>query len=358
MSNELGKYADLLKQIKEDHENGGSLSDPNDKILLIDGLNNFIRVFSAVPALNDDGVHIGGIIGFLKSVGAMIKQYRPTRCIIVFDGKGGNSRRKKIYKEYKEGRNFKLNVNRINNLPGYSNQEEAMAAQFKRLIQYLDILPVTTMAVPNVEADDVIAYLATDVYPESEKIIASTDKDFLQLVNEKTTVWSPVKKKHIESSDITEQYGVPVDNLLMCRMFEGDTSDNISGVNGVGMKTLLSKVPIVADDTKHTVEDIINYCKKQIEDGSKYKIYQKIIDNEDILHRNYELMNLVDHDFAGNIKLDIHTFCENIVTPLDKASFRQMIITDRMTPAFPNLDYWMGQVFDNLNAHALLMSGK
>ena len=109
MSN--GNYLSILDEIKK---KGGSLDggNPNDKVLVIDGLNTFIRVFSVIPTTNDDGIHVGGIVGFLKSIGYIINMIRPTRTIVVFDGKGGSSRRRKIYPEYKAKRKTKYRVNR------------------------------------------------------------------------------------------------------------------------------------------------------------------------------------------------------------------------------------------------------
>ena len=106
----LDKYANLLRELNEDKEKESKLTSLNDRILVIDGLNTYIRCWSATPSLNEDGVHIGGIIGTLKSVAALIRQYKPTRCIIVFDGVDGNKRRRKLYPQYKEGRKFKINV--------------------------------------------------------------------------------------------------------------------------------------------------------------------------------------------------------------------------------------------------------
>ena len=80
-------------------------------MLIIDDLNTFIRVFSVIPTTNDDGTHIGGIVGFLKSIGYTINMFRPTRLIIVFDGKGGSSRRK-LYQEYKFKRKTNIRLNR------------------------------------------------------------------------------------------------------------------------------------------------------------------------------------------------------------------------------------------------------
>ena len=98
MSN--GKYLSILDEIKK-HGGKTNTSNPNEKVLIIDGLNTFIRVFSVIPTTNDDGIHIGGIVGFLKSVGYAVKMLAPTRTIICFDGKGGSNRRRKLYPEYK-----------------------------------------------------------------------------------------------------------------------------------------------------------------------------------------------------------------------------------------------------------------
>ena len=95
-------YAEILSQIETKLTTSTSL---NDHILLVDGLNNFIRAWSASPATNSDGVHIGGMIGFLQSIGFAVRTLFPTRLIIIFDGPGGSQRRRKIYKGYKGKRN-------------------------------------------------------------------------------------------------------------------------------------------------------------------------------------------------------------------------------------------------------------
>ena len=98
-----GKYLSILEEIKK-HGGDSYSNNPNEKVLIIDGLNTFIRVFSVIPTTNDDGTHIGGIVGFLKSIGYTINMFRPSRCILMFDGKGGSSRRRKAYPEYKAKR--------------------------------------------------------------------------------------------------------------------------------------------------------------------------------------------------------------------------------------------------------------
>ena len=89
------KFISFLEQTKgEKHK---SVTHLNDRVLIVDGLNTFIRSFSVNPAINDDGLHIGGMIGFLKSLRYTCDILKPSRCIIVFDGKNGSGRRQKIY---------------------------------------------------------------------------------------------------------------------------------------------------------------------------------------------------------------------------------------------------------------------
>ena len=87
-------YIEILKNLKPDDQVNQS---PDDRILVIDGLNTFIRAFAVNPSMNEDGIHIGGMTGFLQSIGYAIKNIKPSRVIICFDGKGGSSKRRKLF---------------------------------------------------------------------------------------------------------------------------------------------------------------------------------------------------------------------------------------------------------------------
>ena len=164
-------YKSLLDEIEEEHKQSTEKSlDKNSRVLIIDGLNTFIRAFSANPSINDDGVHVGGIIGFLKSIRYAISKLKPTRCIIVFDGKNGTKKRKKLYPEYKSQRKVRHRFNRnVDWSTSPVDEEYSMKMQLSRLIKYLDQLPISILSIDNVEADDVIAYISTTVL-KNEKI--------------------------------------------------------------------------------------------------------------------------------------------------------------------------------------------
>ena len=106
----INKYQQLFKQLQKEKESNPSNVD--DHIMVFDGLNCFIRAFGATPSTNEDGEHIGGITGFLYSIGKAVRDFKPSRCVIVFDGVGGSARRKKIYKDYKGNRANKTRLRR------------------------------------------------------------------------------------------------------------------------------------------------------------------------------------------------------------------------------------------------------
>ena len=85
MSNELLKKR--FAEYKDEISTKPALRKPDDHALIIDGLNTFIRAFSVNPSLNEDGSHVGGLVGFLKSIRFAINKFKPTRCVIIFDGK-------------------------------------------------------------------------------------------------------------------------------------------------------------------------------------------------------------------------------------------------------------------------------
>ena len=183
-----GLYKDILSEVSEEHKTN-HLRERNSRVMIIDGLNTFIRSWTTNPTMNEDGDHTGGVIGSLKSIGYQIREFNPTRCIVTFDGKNGSQSRKKIHEGYKAGREKnRFRVNR--QYQGMMDEEQerlSMKQQFVWLNDMLDSLPIQTMIYDGIEADDTIAYLTkhTQHDLDGEVVIVSTDKDFLQLVSER-----------------------------------------------------------------------------------------------------------------------------------------------------------------------------
>jgi len=328
------RYLSILNDIKNQ---GGSEQgqSPNENVLIIDGLNTFIRVFSVIPTTNDNGTHIGGIVGFLKSIGYTINMFRPTRCIIIWDGKGGSSRRRKMYPEYKAKRKTNIRLNRAYDFETIEEERANMIRQIQRTIEYLDFLPITMLSIDNVEADDIIAYTAKQVLTDSKVTIMSSDKDFLQLVDDRISVWSPTKKKLYKPEQVMEEYGIPSHNLLMYRIFDGDKSDNINGVFGYGLKTVLKKLPFLQEDKQFSVDDAITEV-------------DELEEHREIMERNYDLMQLHNVDISASAKTKTIDKIREPIPKLDKVTFKKMFLDDKMYSALPNLESWLQTKFQTL----------
>jgi len=329
------KYLSIFEEIKN---KGGSLDggEPNDKVLIIDGLNTFIRVFSVIPTTNEDGVHVGGIVGFLKSIGYVINMVSPTRVIIVFDGKGGSTRRRKIYPEYKQNRKTKYRVNRTYDFASQEDEKQNMIMQLQRCVEYLDTLPVTVLSYDNIEADDTIGYLTKQVLPDSNIIIMSTDKDFLQLANGRVKIWSPSKKKMYDDKSVFEEFGISSQNYIWYRVLDGDKSDNINGVRGLGLKTIRKKLPFLTDNHICNIDDIVSVLPE----------------SKELIDRNYRLMQLNDVDISGNTKTKIVQRVNEPINELVKYKFEKMFLEDKLFTALPNVTSWLLTNFNQLNRYA------
>ena len=209
-------YKDILNSVERAHDQNIDRK-RNDRVLIIDGLNTFIRCWSSIPTMNDDGDHVGGVTGVLKSIGYAIRNVQPTRVVVVFDGQGGSLSRKKKFSGYKAQRDKnKLRVNRqYKDLMNDEDERESMKRQFVWLNEMLDALPLTTMIYDGVEADDVMAYISTKLLKEGEQsVIMSTDKDFFQLVDERVEVYSPTKKITYDVDLVYKEFGLYPQNVL------------------------------------------------------------------------------------------------------------------------------------------------
>jgi len=329
------KYLSIFEEIKK---KGGSLDDgkPNDKVLIIDGLNTFIRVFSVIPTTNDDGIHVGGIVGFLRSIGYTINMFSPTRVIIVFDGKGGSNRRRKLYPEYKQNRKTKYRVNRAYDFASQEDEKQNMIMQLQRVVEYLDNLPITVLSYDNIEADDTIGYLCRQVLTESQITVMSTDKDFLQLTDDRIKIWSPTKKKMYDEQAVFDEYGISANNYIWYRVLDGDKSDNIPGVRGLGLKTIQKKLPFLKENTIVNIDEVIN----------------ELPESKDVIELNYKLMQLSDVHISASTKTKIIDRVREPINRLIKFQFEKMFLEDKLYTALPNLNGWLLTNFNQLNHYA------
>jgi len=344
------KYLDILKQIDEEHNAFGDLH-KNSKTLVIDGLNTFIRSWSTAPNLNDNGDHIGGIVGTLKSIGYAIRTLNPTRVVVVFDGKGGSQSRKDIYSGYKSerGKNkIKMRLNRAATVEMNPEEESAsMKRQMLGLGELLSALPVTIMIYDGIEADDVMGYIATQLKQENEKvIIMSTDKDFLQLVNKDVSVYSPSKKKVYNIDEVKEEFGIHPHNFINFRMIDGDKSDNVEGIAGLGIKSIIKGFPILSEETIHTTETMVEYVNSL---SKKIKAHELFLNNLVICERNRKLMQLSEPTFSGNLRMKIMDRFNEPTTKFDKQTFLKYGLKYKMLDGFKDINDWLQSTFSHLS---------
>lgn len=309
-----------------------------------------MRCWCANPAMDENGNHTGGVVGFLKSIGYAIKLLAPTRCVIIFDGVGGSFKRRQIFPNYKEHRKGKIRLNRTyEEMSDAPTEEEQCRNQYLRLTNYLQVLPVNMLSIDHVEADDVIAYLATDYFKTSEKVyIMSSDKDFLQLCDGRVSVYSPTKKRIYGPAEVLADYSVHPNNFVLYRALDGDDSDDVPGIELAGPKTIVKHFPWLNEEKLHTVDEVIKHA-----DGlkNKYKVCDNIFNGKSVLDRNISLMQLKETMLTTIGQLHCNQCLETSKIPmLDRNAFFKMVREDGIDSNLPNHITWVSDVFGPLDA--------
>jgi DNA polymerase-1 len=273
-------------------------------------------------------------------------EVNPTRVIIVYDGAGGSQRRRKIHPNYKSQRKSSKRITRWDAFKNATEEKDAMKIQFSRLIEYLDFLPINVISIDRIEADDTIAYIAHNLLDEDVTIM-SADQDFLQLVNERITVWSPIKKKFYTPRMVMDDYGVPAHNFLMYKVLMGDKSDNIEGVKGLGPKKLPKIVPDLLTQNTLDLDFILEHAGK-----GKEPMHKRIVESATQLQLNEELMDLKNPPISGELKLQITRLIEAPINLLSRNDFIIMYNEDQLGNAIASPDLWLREHFIKLNTLA------
>jgi len=324
----------------------------SDNVFIIDGTNSYIRTLAVVPDFNDNNIHYGGVIGFIRSLGFQLKLFNPFKCIIVFDGKNGSQWRKSLYPEYKENRKSnKITIGGITNELSQLQTEQLMKFEFNKLIQYLHCLPVNIIALDNIEADDTIAYIANTFYKTNNVIISSTDKDFHQLINNRVSVFNPITKQTIDKHNVFDKHSIYPQNYLLLRLFDGDPSDNIKGIKGIGPKTVLKNYPFLLEDKQYTLDNLIEYSS--LDENKNLNFHKRVLENKELLYLYNRIMTLSDNLFPDTYKIKIRDLIFRKVEALDHMQFKTLLNEDLIFRSFNNIDAWFINVFTSLNAQIL-----
>jgi 5'-3' exonuclease len=256
--------------------------------LIVDAHNLFIRGYLSSPRMSTRGETIGGITTFMQTLSNMMGLFGPSHVHLVWEGGSGSPWRRSIHPEYKNGRRPR----RFNRIEDVDPNDADEYRQIAKLVKhYLSHLPVKQYAVFGCEADDMISYLCKLLPPEKKKIIVSTDRDFYQLINDKVSVYNPITKALINPEKVKTEFGASCMNVVIARCFTGDKSDNVDGIKGIGIKFIENNFPFLKEDKEYALSDIRESIEA-IEEKKRTKNHKKILDEFEILKRNYKLMNL------------------------------------------------------------------
>jgi len=297
------------------------------RLLLIDQLNLFFRSYIVDPSLSTNGQPIGGLKGVIKSLQKIIRETKPDKIIICWDGQGGSARRKSINKNYKEGRK-PPRLNRGIRVLSEAEEATNKVWQLQRLAEYFNSMPLVQFMFSGVEADDVIAYLSKHkFYEDWQKVIVSSDKDFFQLLDKKTVLYRPVQKQVLNMNYLIDEYNIHPNNFALARAMAGDKSDNLEGVGGVGLATASKRFPFLANERSITLTEVLDHSRKQLE-SKKLKAYENMVSNSDVLKRNYKLMQLYTPILDINSKKIIHETIQKAKTEFNKTETIKMMVQD------------------------------
>lgn len=295
------------------------------KILIIDANNLFIRNFVVNPSISKNGEPIGGLVGTFKSLQKICRETVPDKIIFCWDGAGGSTKKKSINNKYKEGRNpLRLNRN-IKVLNEDQSLENRISQQFKTF-EYLNLCPVIQIMEEGIEADDVIAYICQySEYSEDIKMIVSSDKDFIQLLDDKTILIRPVQDEILNKTRVLEEFKIHPNNFAVARSIVGDKSDNLDGVRGIGLITIAKKIPILSEETRHSCDDVFSFCEAHIDDN---KCFQAILDEKDKVYKNYSIMQLSSPNMSLQSQQRCKYVLQNFIPQLNKMDFLKKSISD------------------------------
>ncbi len=241
----------------------------SDHFYLIDGSGYIFRAYYALPPLSrkSDGLPTGAVSGFCSMLFKLLEDSRsddskqkPTHFAVIFDSARKNFRNE-IYSEYKANR---------------SEAPDDLAPQFAYIRKSVLAFNLPSVELLNYEADDLIATYAKQIVNAGAKVtIISSDKDLMQLVSDKIRLYDPMKNKVIGEKEVIEKFGVKPNQVIDVQSLAGDSSDNVPGVPGIGVKTaaelinkyktlenLLSKAEEIPQ--KKRKETLINNKKKAL----------------------------------------------------------------------------------------------
>ncbi len=267
-----------------------------DHFYLIDGSGYIFRAYYALPPLSrkSDGLPTGAVSGFCSMLFKLLEDARsddsknkPTHFAVIFDSARKNFRNE-IYSDYKANR---------------AEAPDDLAPQFEYIRKSVEAFNLPSIELLNYEADDLIATYAKKITEAGAKVtVISSDKDLMQLVSNKVRLFDPMKSKVIGEKEVIEKFGVKPDQVIDVQSLAGDSSDNVPGVPGIGIKT--------ASELINKYKTLENLLKKASEIPQN-KRRETLLSNKDKAMISKQLVTLKDdvplkNDAADFIIKDIN----------------------------------------------------
>jgi DNA polymerase-1 len=237
-----------------------------DHFYLIDGSGYIFRAYYALPPLTrkSDGLPVGAVSGFCNMLFKLLQDSRsddnlqkPTHFAVIFDSARKNFRNE-IYSDYKANR---------------SDAPEDLVPQFEYIRKSVKAFNLPSVELINYEADDLIATYTEQILQKDAKVtIVSSDKDLMQLYKKNVRLYDPMKNKFITSKDVIDKFGVDSQKVVDVQSLAGDSSDNVPGVPGIGVKTAAELI-----NKYGTLEKLLN----KAHEIKQNKRRETIIENKD-----------------------------------------------------------------------------
>src|SRR5271154_2964653 len=253
-----------------------------DHVFLVDGSSYIFRAYHALPPLNrkSDGLQVNAVLGFCNMLGKLLRDMppdnRPTHLAIIFD-KSEITFRNKLYPDYKAHR---------------PPAPDDLIPQFPLIREAVRVFDLPCLEQGGFEADDLIATYAREAGERgATTTIVSSDKDLMQLVNDCVLMYDTMKDRRIGIPEVIEKFGVPPDKVIEVQALIGDSTDNVPGVPGIGVKTAAQLIGEFGD-----LETLLARAGEIKQDKRR----QSLIDNADKARLSKKLVTL-----DGHVKLDV-----------------------------------------------------
>lgn len=311
------------------------------KTLLVDGDNLFKIGFHGAKNYFNDGSHVGGVYHFINTLRKFLEEHNHDKVVVFWDGDSNSSNRKKIYPRYKENRRSEMNEYKL----------DSYFTQKNRVKQYLEEVFVRQVEINDNEADDLIAYYCK-IAKDEKIIIFSADKDLTQLISDNVTIYSPVSRSYIKKGDkvLINKVEILHENVLVCKVFTGDKSDNIDGIEGLGEKTLVKFFPEL-QEKPCTIEEILNNARN-IEQKKPVKSLSNILTGktkngifgEEIYRINELIVDLKNPLINDDGKDLVYQILNDVIDPADRGykNLMKLMVEDGLFNFLPkNDDAWV-----------------